>query len=135
MANGGIAFAPTNQPNKRILLVEDDAGIRETLRLFLEIEGYNVATASDGREGLEALSKMPVPGVILLDLMMPVMNGWEFVKAIKNTKFAAIPVVIVTAYTDQVGGIEHSGIIGKPIDLSTLIRTVEKWCGQLRSSG
>ena len=114
---------------KSILVVEDDEGIRETMRIFLEIEGYNVVTAADGQKALDALAKAN-PCLILLDLMMPVMNGWEFVEALKNTKYADNPVVIVTAFTDQVGAIKHNGIIGKPFDLAALKKTVQRWCGE-----
>jgi CheY-like chemotaxis protein len=110
-----------------VLLIDDDEGIRETLKIFLEMEGYSVTAAADGKEGIEALSKIR-PCVILLDLMMPVMNGWEFVDALKNTRCADSPVVVVTAYTDRIDTIKHSGIIGKPIDLAVLQRTLQKWC-------
>ena len=113
----------------RVLLVEDDEGIRETMQVFLEIEGYNVITAADGRKGLEALSKTPKTCLILLDLMMPVMNGWEFVEALKSTQHANTPVIIVTAYADQLGETKCDGVIGKPIDLDALLEAVRKWCG------
>ncbi len=60
---------------KDILVVEDDAGIREALRMILELEGYNIREASNGKEGLEVLKSMPRPCLILLDLMMPIMDG------------------------------------------------------------
>ncbi|MBO0799481.1 MAG: response regulator, partial [Blastocatellia bacterium] len=114
---------------KSVLVVEDDDGIREAMQVFLEIEGYRVITAADGRQGLEALSKASKPCLILLDLMMPIMNGWEFADALKDTRHADIPVVIVSAYADQVGATKCEGVIAKPIDLDTLMETVRKWCG------
>jgi CheY-like chemotaxis protein len=117
--------------HKNILVVEDDEGIRETLRLFLELEGYTVFTAVHGKDGLEVLKKIPRPCLILLDLMMPVMNGWEFADEIKkNEMLAVIPVVIVTAYSNKVIPIKASGIIKKPIDLDALLRIVKTSCGE-----
>jgi two-component system response regulator CpxR len=117
------------QQNNNVLVVEDDQGIREMMKIFLEMEGYHVVTAADGREGLERLSRLPEPGLVLLDLMMPVMNGWEFLEALKDTNYAQMPVVVVTAYADKVGGTQCVGVIGKPIDLDALLKTVRKWCG------
>ena len=99
------------------------------MKIFLEMEGYHVVTAADGREGLERLSRLPEPGLVLLDLMMPVMNGWEFLEAVKRTKYAKIPIVIVTAYADQAGPTTCVGMIGKPIKLDALLNVVRKWCG------
>src|SRR5690349_21445677 len=112
-----------------VLVVEDDDGIRETLQMFLEMEGYRVITAANGRQGLEALNKAARPCLILLDLMMPVMNGWEFAASLKDTPHADVPVVIVSAYADQVGAMKCDGVITKPIDVDTLLKTVRRWCG------
>lgn len=85
-----------------ILIVEDEKGIQEVLKDALEMEGYTVFTADNGQEGLEMLPKMPTPCLILLDLMMPVMNGWQFAEVIsKDMTLATIPVVLVTAYGDR----------------------------------
>lgn len=112
-----------------ILIVEDDEAIRETLRLALELEGYSVATAADGKEGLEALSKIERPCLILLDLMMPIMNGWQFAEAIeKDMILAQIPIAVVTAYAEKATSIKSKAIIKKPVDLDALFRIVEKWC-------
>lgn len=113
-----------------ILVVEDDAGIRESLRLILEVENYAVTTAADGKEGLQKLATMPKPCLILVDLMMPVMNGWEFVKALEgNMLLASIPVVIVTAYADSAKTIRASGIVKKPVNLDELLSFVRQHCG------
>jgi len=117
---------------KSVLVVEDDDGIREVMQIFLEIEGFRVITAANGRQGLEALSKAARPCLILLDLMMPVMNGWEFAASLKDTQHADIPVVIVSAYADHVGATKCDGLITKPIDLDTLLKTVREWCGNSR---
>lgn len=112
---------------KQILVIEDDANIRDVLQLALNFEGYKVVTAKNGKEGLEILSKMSHPGLILLDLMMPVMNGWEFVDAFKKIKeFANIPIVVVSAYSEKARAIECNDFVLKPLELETLLSSVKK---------
>ena len=114
---------------KNILIVEDDEDIRDAMQMALRSEGYEVFTAANGKEGLGILPRMARPCLILLDLMMPVMNGWEFSKALeKDMVLAGIPIVIVTAFEDQGGTIKSKGIIKKPVDLDALFRIVRKWC-------
>jgi two-component system chemotaxis response regulator CheY len=117
-------------PCKSILVVEDDGGIRETLKYALELEGYKVFTAANGRIAVDLLPKISKPCLILLDLMMPEMNGWEFVDAIeKDKELAAIPVVVVTAFADRSRTIKSNGVIKKPVDLDVLYSVVKQWCG------
>lgn len=112
---------------KQILVIEDDANIRDVLQLALNFEGYKVVTAKNGKEGLELLSKIPHPGLILLDLMMPVMNGWEFVEAFrKKIEFKDIPVVVVSAYSERARAIECAEFVLKPLELETLLLAVKK---------
>ena len=112
-----------------ILIVEDDESIREVLKYALVLEGYEVSTAINGKEGLEQLAKMPSTCLILLDLMMPVMNGWQFIEAIgKDMMLATIPVVLVTAFSEQAKDLNPKDIIKKPIDLGMLLSAVRKWC-------
>ena len=114
---------------KSILIVEDEKGIQDVLRMALETEGYKVYTADNGKEGLNLLPQIETPCLILLDLMMPVMNGWEFSKIIsKDIILASIPVVLVTAYGERAQTVPSKGIIKKPIDLDTLLNTVYQWC-------
>lgn len=120
-----------SQPSKRILIIEDDYDIRETFKQLLELEGYEVMTAANGKEGLETLKRMQRPCVILLDLMMPVMNGWEFLNAQKNDPaLADIPVVVVTAAgKDKEKSVDAAGYIKKPVELQALLDTVKQYCG------
>ena len=112
-----------------ILIIEDEEGIREGLSLSLKLEGYQVFTATNGREGLDILSQIPSPQLILLDLMMPVMNGWEFIDIIKtDAKLSKIPIVVVSAYSEQGKIIESQGFLKKPVDLNLLYQTAEEWC-------
>ncbi len=112
-----------------MLVVDDDPDIRDTLRYVLEDAGYPVYTAENGREALEVLSSASaLPGLILLDLMMPVMSGDELLRALKQVRaLATIPVTIVTAS----GAPPHplaAGLLKKPVDLDALLRIVKKTC-------
>jgi len=121
---------------RKILVVEDDEDIRNMLMLALEIEGYSTVGAANGKEGLDLLPKMSGPCLILLDLMMPVMNGWEFLQAKrKDNVVSVIPVVIVSAFTDQAEGEEVDGVLKKPIDFDALLRCVKQHCGSVASNG
>lgn len=114
---------------KSILVVEDDEGIRNTLHFAIEGEGYQVFAAANGREALDLLSGMPKPCLILLDLMMPVMNGWEFSKMMQeDSVLATIPIVIVTAYSDQAKTVQSRGVLKKPVELSRLFEVIRRWC-------
>jgi CheY-like chemotaxis protein len=119
-----------NVPDRTILVVEDDEGIRETLRMVIELEGYKVNTASNGREALELLSKTSHPSLILLDLMMPEMNGWEFAEAVQSDGgLSQIPIAVVTAYSDKAKTIPAKAIIKKPVDMDQLFGVVHEYCG------
>jgi CheY-like chemotaxis protein len=92
-----IAVLTKYQRDLPVLVVDDDAAIRQLLRRILEEEGYSVVEAHNGRAALERMSER-VPGAILLDLMMPEMDGFEFVDALRTREaWRHIPVVIVTA--------------------------------------
>lgn len=114
---------------KRILVVEDDANIRDVLKLALEFEGYEVTSARNGKEGLELLAQTN-PGLILLDLMMPVMNGWEFVDHLKKEHlFQKYPVIIVSAYSERAKDIDCKDFVLKPLELEDLLESVKKHFG------
>jgi CheY-like chemotaxis protein len=115
---------------KTVLLVEDDESIRETMQVALEMRGYEVITAGNGKEGVDALTSRPRPCLVLLDLMMPVMDGWGFVAAVEHDPLLKrIPVVVVTAFADKAGEIHARSIIPKPIPLEVLYDTVRTYCG------
>ena len=104
--------------------------IRTILKDVLESEGYRVYTASNGKEGMEILFEMPAPCLILLDLMMPVMNGWEFADALETCRaYADIPIVTLSAFSDPEKRIRATGSIKKPVDLDVLFALVRKHCG------
>jgi CheY-like chemotaxis protein len=114
-----------------VLVVEDDPAIRNFLKLALEAEGYRVETATQGQEALDMLPKLPTPCLILLDLMMPVMDGWEFARALrKDMILASIPVALVTAYAEEAKTFSGAQtVIRKPIDLDLLLQVVRRFCG------
>ena len=116
--------------NRKVMVVEDDRDIRETFRQLLEIEGYEVIVASNGKEALDLLKRTSSPCVILLDLMMPVMNGWEFLAAQKgDQQLAGIPVVVITAGgKDKDNTLDTAGYMQKPIELQSLLDTVKQFC-------
>ncbi|MET0593744.1 MAG: response regulator [Polyangiaceae bacterium] len=116
-------------PGGPVLVVEDDPGIRESVCQILEDEGFPTVSAANGKEALVALRKLePLPRLILLDLMMPIMNGWEFYELISRDKMvSSIPVVVMSAQDTDV----YSGslrLLRKPLALDQLLSTVNEIC-------
>jgi CheY-like chemotaxis protein len=109
-----------------VLVVDDNTDAIEALAQILEYEGYAVATAYDGREALEYLGGHPTPDLIVLDLMMPIMNGWELrAELAKVPAFAKVPIVVMTALA-QAAKIEADAIVAKPIDLKRLLLIMDR---------
>ncbi len=126
---------------KSILVADDNDDIREAIVEALESEGYAVRSARNGSEALEVLAELPVPTLILLDLMMPVMSGWEFLDAQKkDVRFAAHQVVTISAVNpnqsiEDPTPLETAGSIQKPFSLGKLWEKVEEFCGPPPTSG
>ena len=118
--------------SQRVLVVEDDSALREALSQVLSDEGYDMLSARDGLEAVNCLKKGNRPDVILLDLSMPVVNGWEFRMFQKrDPDLAQIPVILITAggYTrEEVAWLEPSALLPKPLDLPFLLSAVRKFC-------
>ena len=110
-----------------LLLVEDDRDVREAIAEVLEQEGYAVMQARSGVEAIRMLSDAPaMPAAILLDLMMPVMDGWEFMaRWQKNRAWSAIPIVVISADSNAKERIEAlqatAAYMRKPIDIDQLL--------------
>ncbi len=119
-------------PSRSILIIEDDVSIRETLKAFLEYEGYSVSVAADGQQGLNLLAQSKKPDLILLDLMMPIMNGWQFLEALAKSpkKTLTPPVLVLTAFTEKGQGLGAIAVIKKPIDLEFLLKNIKEYCGE-----
>ena len=130
MLKVNLASGTGKNASRNILLIEDESDIREILKDALEWEGYRVYTASNGKEGMEILLEMPTPGLILLDLMMPVMNGWEFANELQTDReYVDIPIVALSAFSDPEKKIRIKGFIKKPVDLDLLLSLVREHCG------
>jgi CheY-like chemotaxis protein len=119
---------------KPVMVVDDDTNIREALREVLQDEGYAVVGFANGHEALEHL-KAPrdaSPGLILLDLMMPVMNGWQFRQAqLEDPSLADIPVVVISAdggLIRKAASLNATARLRKPIELDELLETVGQYC-------
>lgn len=108
-----------------VLVVDDDRDTRDLIGLLLEDAGYQVVTAGNGKEALTALEDGLRPDAIVLDLMMPVMNGWEFrEKVLRDTDFAAIPTVVVTGDTkaaQRAAKLGAAGYLSKPFEATALL--------------
>jgi CheY-like chemotaxis protein len=116
---------------KSVLIVEDDDDVRGALAAFLEGEGYRVLEASDGAEALQELRAGRVC-MVLLDLWMPRMNGWEFRAAqMKDPVLADVPVVVITAdhaAARKAADLGVKGYLTKPIEFPQLIDFVGRYC-------
>lgn len=111
-----------------VVIVDDDADIRETLRDFLEDRGFRVAVAANGAEALTVLKQVQ-PCFILLDLAMPVMNGWEFLQHCEQESDAAsVPVYISTSAPEKAPA--GFPVIAKPVDLTKILETARQHCEQ-----
>jgi CheY-like chemotaxis protein len=124
---------PLEELGKTILIVEDDDITRELLGLLLQRVGYRVAQAADGRQALDLLEEGRKPDLILLDMMMPRLDGWGFLeKKSASPALAPIPVVISTAVSDAspnwAAALGARGFVNKPFDVSTLLEEVEHCC-------
>jgi CheY-like chemotaxis protein len=115
-----------------ILVVDDDADIRETLIELIRDQGYDAIGACDGREALDRLRTSGTkPCLILLDLMMPKMDGWEFRQAQStDPALADIPVVVVSAYRNSHRGAELDAVdhLDKPVEMQSLVDLIHRHC-------
>ena len=115
--------------HRKVMVVEDDHLIREAIAEALDEEGFEVVEAANGREALEKLHHEGA-SLVLLDLMMPVMDGWQFRQAqVQNETLASIPVIVVSAAgRDRIERIDADAYLSKPIDLEELLRYVTEFC-------
>ncbi len=110
--------------NKHILVIDDEDAIRQVLKQMLTVEGFRVITAENGQEGLEKLEMMRRPRVILLDLMMPVLDGWGFLRRVRaDQRFQAIP-VIVTSASGEPRPPGATTMLPKPFGVSKLLNVI-----------
>ncbi|HSY39484.1 MAG TPA: response regulator [Polyangia bacterium] len=114
------------KPESVVLVVEDEAESRDTLRELLELEGYKVETASDGKAALELLKTVD-PCVILLDLFMPVMDGWQVIDQLRTDgRLGKMNVLVITSAGHRAPS--DLRVLQKPLNLGKLLSTIEAVC-------
>src|SRR5688572_13209265 len=113
----------------KVLVVEDDQEIREILTEVLTDNGYEVETAANGREALDLINTS-MPCVMLLDLMMPIMNGWQLLGELEaQGSVPALPVVVVSAAQESVPPKGSRDFLPKPIAIERLLKAIKTYCG------
>ena len=130
-----------DQPGQRatILVVDDDPDLRLVHSEILSHEGYEVLTAADGVEALEVVENEGPPAVILLDLRMPRMNGWDLAERLRQRPgWRDIPVVVVAAHyriADEAAAIGARAWLHKPVSIDVLLRVVGQVCAESSNGG
>lgn len=131
--NGVRGMMGTYSSDSYVLVVDDDPAIRGLLADALRDEGYAVDLAAHGREALEAM-RVRRPSTVVLDLMMPIMDGFSFMEACYNEQLCEnVPIVVISAVHDALQRIEEVPIhacVAKPFDLDELIRTITQFAGR-----
>jgi CheY-like chemotaxis protein len=113
-----------------VLVVDDDPDLREVVGSMLQVSGYEVRCAGNGQEAVEAVAQK-MPAVVLLDMLMPVMDGWQCARELRARYGRSVPIVVVTAAehararADQVGDVD--GVLSKPFDMDDLLRVVARF--------
>ena len=128
----GCDVSEPQVPGVPVMLVEDDPDIRAMVSQLLELEGWRVLSFANGTHALQALKAGERPRLILLDLMMPNMNGWQFrAEQMRDPALAAIPVVVLSGDVRGAdpGSVRADGYLKKPIDLDVLLATVRRYTG------
>lgn len=120
-----------NVLENKILLVEDDLDIQDNLKAFLEMENFDVTSVTNGKQAIELLQKEGKPSLILLDLMMPIMNGYEMLAEMKKCDLYQknpIPIILLSAATDieETARSQVVKFVRKPILLDQLLLTIRE---------
>jgi len=133
-AGSGLRHYALVEAARQILVVDDDSAIREAISEVLQEDGYSVVTAANGQEAMAQLSaaRDQPPGLILLDLMMPVMDGWQFLdRYAEDDTLPPVPIIVISANLAASGGIHRRDVLlylKKPLDIDRLLETVHTWC-------
>ncbi len=116
--------------DKLILVVEDEADVRDFVEAVLEAEGYRVVGASNGLDALEQITQQR-PDAILLDMRLPTMDGWQFAKELRARQNSNIPIIVMTALQARqiAKEISAKGFLQKPFDITDLLNAVRSACG------
>jgi CheY-like chemotaxis protein len=132
-SNNTMASSPSVGASDRpeLLLVDDEASLRESMVLILELEGYEIRAVGSGAAALDAL-RDSVPDLLLLDLCMPGISGWDVLDAMRaNPDLADVPVLVLTAYSDEetcrrAEDARVDGLLTKPADVPDILRAIQK---------
>ena len=118
----------TNTKAHTVLIVEDEEDLRELMRESLELKGYRVVTAQEGQEALDKIGAIDQLCLVLLDLLMPGMNGWDFFEKLRQRpELAAVPVIVHSSASDRApAGVAR--VLQKPILFDRLISVVGEYC-------
>ena len=117
-----------------VLVVDDDPDLREIVREMLHLSGYEVRCAGNGQEAVEAVAQK-MPAVVLLDMLMPVMDGWQCARELRARYGRAVPIVVVTAAehararADQIDG--ANDVLSKPFEMDDLLRLVARYAAKI----
>jgi chemosensory pili system protein ChpA (sensor histidine kinase/response regulator) len=115
-----------------VMVIDDDADIREMIKVLLEVDGYRVVTAIDGVDAMEKLSTGEEPALILIDLMMPRMDGEQFIVALRRSGRTKVPVIVMSGHS--VSGKRSDKFLGhpcliKPVEIDDLMAVVRRFAG------
>ena len=126
----GDARKPRSPAYAPILIVEDDPDLREMMAQLLLLEGFNAHAVANGREALDYLKEKDPPELILLDLMMPVMDGWEFRRRqASNPAVSHVPVIVLSALDQsRAANVSAAAFLKKPLDFDRLLQLVRQYC-------
>ena len=115
-------------PRNDVLIVDDDLDMIEVIELVLQDAGYATRSALNGQQALDAVA-VEMPALIVLDILMPVMNGWQFAQAFRARHGRAVPIVVATA-AEQIerrrNGLDVTDVLPKPFEVSDLLRLVAR---------
>lgn len=114
-----------------VLIVEDNPDLVELMTLVLEGAGYATRSACNGRQALTAVAQQQ-PALVLLDMLMPVMNGWDCARALRERYGRELPIVVVTAAEHanaRAAEVGADGVLAKPFDMGDLLRIVHRYAG------
>jgi DNA-binding response OmpR family regulator len=113
-----------------LLIVDDDASIRRAVAEFLDAEGYRTQTATNGQEALDQVAQER-PGLVVLDLRMPILDGWAFARGVVHERQQGLKILVMTAAVDagqSASDIQADGYLAKPFDLEVLLAEVKRLC-------
>ena len=113
-----------------VLVVEDEVDLREMMCEALELHGFAVVAATDGKDALDKVSGIESLCLVILDLLMPEMNGWDFVEQLrKRSEFATVPIIVHSSAPGP-APTTVARVLKKPITLNRLLATVREYCAQ-----